>query len=88
MVASIALGYGGKALVSRVTSEKEAVTASTRWRLFVVPAQGYRTHRATPRLVTSEPVRFVPKADMPSFREASFQQAVPKREVLRSTKTC
>ena len=37
MVASIALERGGKALVWRVTSEKEAVTASSRRRLFYRP---------------------------------------------------
>ena len=36
MAASIALGRGGKGLFA-VTSEKEAVTASSRWRLFYRP---------------------------------------------------
>jgi hypothetical protein len=34
MVASIALGRGGRGLFRRVASEKEAVTVSSRWRLF------------------------------------------------------
>ena len=39
MVASIALGRGGKALVCGSTSEKEAVTASSRRRLFYCPVR-------------------------------------------------
>ena len=41
MAASIALGRGGKGLFA-VTSEKEAVTASSRWRLFYRPRRGRR----------------------------------------------
>jgi hypothetical protein len=42
MAASIALGRGGKGIVCRITSEKEAVTASSRWGLFYHPGAGRR----------------------------------------------